>query len=167
MDEPRTRISYTPHAGDATWSDAWTPVTDKGVPTAWDDLGENEFLYEDFWVDVTLVVGQVDFSRHYLPVLDFALAWASAPIVLREQDTIELFSSVEALVYKVERRGAMVTVRSNVHEGEGEIPWADLENLVDDMIERAFTILYSHHPELRTNPYLLGLRERLAQLHGR
>jgi hypothetical protein len=164
MDERRTDVRYTPHQGDASWSADWEPANSQGAPVGWDGLGETEFLYEQFWVDVALVIGGVDFSRQYLPVLDFALAWASAPIVLRDKPGIDLASSVEALTFHVGREGSTVTVRSNAHEGEAEITWIELENLVDAMIERAFAILHGHHPELRTNPYLLELRERLANL---
>lgn len=164
MDGRRTDVRYAPHPGDGSWFGEWAPVASGGVPIAWDDLGENEFLYEQFWADMTLVIGGVDFSRQYLPVLDFALAWASAPIVLRDKPRIDLHSSVEALTYRLAREGSTVSVLSSAHDGEAEIPWVELEDLVDQMAERAFTLLYGHHPELRTNPYLLDVRERLENL---
>jgi hypothetical protein len=105
----------------------------------------------------------VDFSRHYLPVLDFALAWACAPSALKTQDRVELMMSVEALMYRLEREGEVIRVRSNVHDGRVLISAPVLAELVDRMIEGAFSMLYSHHPELRHNPYLLDLRERLAR----
>ncbi|GAA1665504.1 hypothetical protein GCM10009830_08850 [Glycomyces endophyticus] len=164
MDGRRTDVRYTPSPDDPSWSGDWAPATPKGVPIGWDQLGEDDFLYERFRVDVSLEVGGLFFSRRYLPVVDFALAWASAPIVLKEKPRIDMHSSVEAITYKAAREGATVTVTTNDHEGEGRIAWTELEDLVDTMIERAFTILYGHHPELRTNPYLLDLRERLAEL---
>jgi hypothetical protein len=160
-----TRVRYAPHADDDSWAPDWVPSRFFGEPgelTDWNDLGENEFVFSRFYVDVTLEIGGVDFSRQYLPVLDFTLAWASAPKALEAQDIVELMMSVEVLTYRLEREDGMIRIRSNVHEGQALITPAALADLVDDMIDRAFTILYSHHPELRSNPYLLDLRQRLA-----
>jgi hypothetical protein len=161
-----TQVRYTPHADDVSWSPDWHPLLffdEGGESRDWDDLGENEFVFILFWVDVTLEIGGVDFSRHYLPVLDFALAWACAPSALKTQDRVELMMSVEALMYRLEREGEVIRVRSNVHDGQVLISAPVLAELVDRMIEGAFSMLYSHHPELRHNPYLLDLRERLAR----
>jgi hypothetical protein len=81
---------------------------------------------------------------------------------LKTQDRVELMMSVEALMYRLEREGGMIRVRSNVHDGQVLISAPVLAELVDRMIESAFSMLYCHHPELPHNPYLLDLRERLA-----
>ncbi|MEV0362692.1 hypothetical protein [Nocardia fusca] len=165
-----TQVRYAPHADDVSWAPGWIPslcFDDGGESRDWDDLGENEFLFRHFRVDVTLEIGGVDFSRTYLPVLDFALAWASAPLALKTQDRVELMMSVEVLMYQLEREGEMICVRSNVHDGRVLISAPVLADLVDRMVEDAFSILYSHHPELHHNPYLLDLRERLASRGAR
>ncbi|MEV6324216.1 hypothetical protein AB0M45_23960 [Nocardia sp. NPDC051787] len=113
-------------------------------------------------MEVTLEIGGVDFSRTYLPVLDFALVWASAPDALKTQDRLELMMSVEALMYRLDREGALICICSNVHDGQPLVSATTLADVVERMIEDAYAILYRHHPELRHNPYLLDLRERLA-----
>jgi hypothetical protein len=165
-----TQVRYAPNADDESWSPDWVPslfFDEHGEPNGWDELGENEFVFSRFWVDVTLEIGGVDFSRHYLPVLDFALAWACAPKALQSQDRVEVMMSVEALTYRLEREGEMIRIRSNVHDGQALISATALAGVVDRMVEDAFAMLYSHHPELRHNPYLLDLRERLAGRGGR
>ncbi|MEV6322462.1 hypothetical protein AB0M45_14900 [Nocardia sp. NPDC051787] len=157
-------VRYTPHADDESWSADWAPslfFDEHGESRDWDDLGEDEFIFSRFYVDVTLEIGGVDFSRHYLPVLDFALAWAAAPKALRTQDRVEVMMSVEALTYRLERDGDLVRVRSNVHAGQALISATALADSVDRMVDGAFSMLHRHHPELRHNPYLLVLLKRL------
>ena len=161
-----TEVRYEPHAEDGSWSVGWTPTRssgDSGDPGGWNSLVENDFLFYKFWADVTLMVAGVDFSRTHLPVLDFALAWAAVPTILKRQDRIDVHMSVEALTYTAVREGPQVVISSNAHGGRAVITFAEVEDLVIQMVEGAFAMLYRHHPELRRNPYLVDLTKRLAQ----
>jgi hypothetical protein len=65
-----TQVRYTPHADDMSWSPDWHPslfFDEGGESRDWDDLGENEFVFILFWVDVTLEIGGSTFRAITCP----------------------------------------------------------------------------------------------------
>jgi hypothetical protein len=134
------------------------------TPIEWEDIPEDEFIFSRFRVDATLTVAGNDFSTMYIPILDFALAWASAPIVLEMKNRVVLPMSVEALTYAVENDENHVRIFSNVHRGRVSIPRNEFNSLVDKIVGDAFELLFVRHPQLRQNHYLIDLQQRLERL---
>ncbi|MEU6247563.1 hypothetical protein [Glycomyces sp. NPDC047010] len=161
-----TAIRYDVRREDESWDPSWTPsltLGEDGETTSWEDLPESEFLAFRFRVNAVLTVAGQDFSTTYIPVLDFALAWSWVPQSLTGEPRAETAMTAEGLVYRFVRQQDQVHVSSNLHPGTAAVPLGAFTELVDDMVTRAFGLLYGAHPQLRGNRYLLDVGRRIGR----
>jgi hypothetical protein len=173
--EPPFSLAYRKRDWDGSWNPDWVPaptIPDHGAFEGWEDMPQTEFVCHRFRVDADLVIGGRDFSAGLNPVLDFALAWQFLPRAIDEERVVETSMSVQGLTYRVEREGGSVVVSSNDHpprRREAHAPYraslsrSEFEELVEQIVGDAFTLLYEAHPRLRGNRYLNGLRERIGR----
>lgn len=174
--DPPFTLAYRKRDWDDSWDPDWVPgptIPDHGVFAGWEDMPESEFVYHRFRVDVDLAIGGRDFSVRLNPLLDFALAWQYVPRAVQSDGFVETSMSVQGLTYRIEQTGDSVVVSSNYHperrSRDGFEPYRvslarpDFEELVEQIVGGAFTLLYETHPGLRGNHYLNGLRERIGR----
>jgi len=161
-----TVIRFDPRHEDESWNPSWTPSLTLGEDdetTSWEDLPEAEFLAFRFRVNAVLTVAGQDFSTTYIPVLDFALAWSWVPRALADDPRAETAMTAEGLVYRFLRQQDQVGISSNLHPATASVPLPVLTELVDDMVTKAFGLLYGAHPQLRGNRYLLDVSRRIGR----
>ncbi|MEU5873937.1 hypothetical protein AB0A73_20565 [Glycomyces sp. NPDC047369] len=161
-----TAIRFEPRREDDSWDPSWTPsltLGEDGETTSWEDLPESEFLAFRFRVNAVLTVAGRDFSTTYVPVLDFALAWSWVPRALAAEPRAETALTAEGLVYRFLRQQDQVHLSSNLHPATAALSLAHLTDLADDMVAKAFGLLYGAHPELRANRYLQDLGRRIGR----
>lgn len=160
-------IRFTPRHEDESWSPSWSPRrTGDGAAVSWEDLPEAEFLAYRFRADPQLTIAGRDFSTTYAALVDFALAWSWVPEGLELEPRVESALSTEALEYTFQRRGEqgeLVRISSSSHPDTVTIDRADLAGLVDQIVTSAFDLLFSAHPQLRENRYLLDVRHRIGR----
>ncbi|MFE3285526.1 hypothetical protein ACFXJJ_20750 [Streptomyces sp. NPDC059233] len=136
-------------------------------PTVVEKLTQAAFIRDNFRVDVSLRIGNGDFSdaATSVCVLDFVLMLQAARVTLRE-DRLALFElSDRQDEWHFTRDQELIGLRTRyaTREGwhfrptEGHCLAREFDSLVEQSLRDALALIFSRQPVTRQNPYLQAL----------
>ncbi|MDX2709949.1 hypothetical protein PV350_45255 [Streptomyces sp. PA03-6a] len=168
MSTPATpSLSLVPSAGDTSWGPEWVPLDAFREPTAVEELTRSAFIWDNFKVDVSLRIGNGDFSdtATSVCVLDFVLMLHAARVTLRKDGLAVFELSDRQDEWRFTRGKELIGLRTRyaTREGwcfrpaEGHCPAGEFDSLVEQSLTDALALIFSRQPVTRRNPYLQAL----------
>lgn len=135
-----------------------------------EELPQSAFIWDNFKVDVSLRIGNGDFSDAATSVcaLDFVLMLHTARVTLREGKHAVLELSDRQDEWHFTRDSELIGLRTRyaTREGwhfrpaEGHCPTGEFNSLVEQALEDSLALIFSRQPVTRRNPYLQALANR-------
>ncbi|MDX2818317.1 hypothetical protein PV410_38250 [Streptomyces sp. PA03-5A] len=168
MSTPATpSLGLVPSPGDTSWGPEWVPLDAFREPTVVEELTPSAFIRDNFKVDVSLRIGNGDFSdaAASVCVLDFVLMLHAARVTLREDGLAVFELSDRQGEWRFTRGKELMGLRTRyaTREGwrfrpaEGRCPAGEFDSLVEQSLKDALALIFSKQPVTRRNPYLQAL----------
>ncbi|MFD3536414.1 hypothetical protein [Streptomyces sp. NPDC058664] len=160
-------LSFVPNPKDESWGPDWVPLDAFREPTVVEELTQSAFIWDNFKVDVSLRIGNGDFSdaATSVCVLDFVLMLHAARVTLREGRiaVFELSDRQDEWHFTREKGRIRLRTRYATREGwhfrpaEGHCLAGEFDSVVKQSLRDALALIFSRQPVTRQNPYLQAL----------
>ncbi|MFE7332940.1 hypothetical protein ACFU8W_50740 [Streptomyces sp. NPDC057565] len=168
MSTPTTpSLSFVPSPRDKSWGPEWVPLDAFHEPIVVEELTQSAFIWDNFKVDVSLMIGNGDFSdaATSVCVLDFVLMLQAARVTLREDKLAVLELSDRQGEWHFTRNKELIGLRTryaareswHFRPAEGHCPASEFDSLVEQSLGNALALIFSRQPVTRRNPYLQAL----------
>ncbi|MER5827998.1 hypothetical protein ABT086_38690 [Streptomyces mirabilis] len=135
-----------------------------------EELTQSAFIWDNFKVDVSLRIGDGDFSdaATSVCVLDFVLMLQGVRVTLRENRLAVCELSDRQGEWRFTRDEELIGLRTRyaTREGwhfrpaEGHCLASEFDSLVEQSLKDALALIFSRQPVTRQNPYLQALEGR-------
>ncbi|MGW3984218.1 hypothetical protein [Streptomyces mirabilis] len=135
-----------------------------------EELTQSAFIWDNFKVDVSLRIGDGDFSdaATSVCVLDFVLMLQGVRVTLREDRLAVCELSDRQGEWRFTRDEELIVLRTRyaTREGwhfrpaEGHCLASEFDSLVEQSLKDALALIFSRQPVTRQNPYLQVLEGR-------
>ncbi|MFB7466205.1 hypothetical protein ACFCZ1_22395 [Streptomyces sp. NPDC056224] len=160
-------LGFVPNPRDESWGREWVPLDAFREPTVVEELTQSAFIWDNFKVDVSLRIGNGDFSdaATSVCVLDFVLMLQAARVTLREGRLAVFELSDRQGEWHFTRDKEVIGLRTRyaTREGwhfrpaEGHCLAGEFDSLVEQSLGDALTLIFSRQRVTRRNPYLKAL----------